>query len=334
MESLAGGLASCGLMFSLFISSQSSAQEIPPLGKGPNASYKISVPVDLVVLPVTVLDHRGHFVSGLSKEDFRVSENGQPQPIRNLLHEDIPVTVGLALDNSGSMRPKSSEVNAAALVFAESSNPLDEMFVVKFNEKVTMGLPDGVPFTSNREQLEIALVRNPPRGRTALYDATIAALEHMKFGIRGKRVLLIVSDGGDNSSQNNFSQVVESAKRSNAVIYTIGLYDVLEKDRNLAVLGRLARLTGGEAFLPETIDKAQSICQRIARDIRNQYTLEYVPSDRRHDGTYRSIQVTVSSPQYKKLTVLTRTGYYAPFDDSQSPSGQSTETPDKEGSEP
>jgi hypothetical protein len=252
----------CGLVLPLSISYHSLLQGTTPAEKAQNAPYKISIPVDLVVLPVTVLDRKGHFASDLNIEDFRVSENGQPQEIKSVLHEDVPVTAGLVLDNSGTMRPEFSKVNAAAIAFAESSNPQDEMFVVKFNENVILGLPDGVPFTSDKEVLRTALVRNPPRGKTALYDATIAALEHIQLGSRGKKVLLIVSDGGDNSSQSSFPQVLELAKRSNAVIYAIGLYDVLEKERNLAVLGRLASITGVEVFLPETVDRVLSICQR------------------------------------------------------------------------
>ncbi|HVN81636.1 MAG TPA: VWA domain-containing protein [Terriglobia bacterium] len=298
------------------------AQDDSLVRNKPEEEYKIAVPVDLVVLPVTVLDLKGHFVADLTEKNFRVYEDGKLQSIQLFLHEDLPVTVGLVLDNSGSMRPRLDEVNAAALKFAESSNPQDEMFVVKFNEKVFMGLPKEVPFTHSEEQLKAALLRNTARGRTALYDAIITALQHLAKGTLSKRVLLVVSDGGDNSSKHDFPQVLELSKESNAVIYAIGLYDSTDPESNPRVLRRLARLTGGEAFLPNDVEKVKSICQHIAKTVRDQYTLGYIPSNGDHDGAFRTVRVVVDFPRHGKLTVLTRTGYYAPGDRSSSLLGE------------
>jgi Ca-activated chloride channel homolog len=303
------------------------AQRVPLSEAQTEGQYQISVPVDLVVLPITVLNRKGRFVSGLNQDNFKVYENGQLQEIKLLVQEDIPVTVGLVLDNSGSMRPKLSEVNAAAMAFVQSSNPQDEMFVIKFNEKVVLGLQADVPFTNDEQELKEALTRNPPRGRTALYDAIAAGMEHLKQGSRNKKVLIVVSDGGDNSSLHTFSQVLQIAKRGQVIIYTIGLYDVLERERDLKALSLVAKLTGGEAFRPEGVDEVRSICLHIARSIRNQYTLEYVPSVRKHDGSYRTIRVTVQSPKYKGLIALTRTGYFAPLDNPRAAKERQSEVP-------
>lgn len=283
----------------------------PPANKLAD-EYRIPVDVNLVVLPVTVRERNGGFVSGLKRDNFRVFENGAEQEIKNVFHEDIPVTAGLVVDSSGSMRTKLPEVAAAALTFARSSNKRDEMFVVKFNEKVSMGLPDGVAFTDQEYQLDAAFSKIVANGKTALYDAISLALEHLRKGQWSKKVLIVVSDGGDNASRLSRDQVMALARHSNAIIYTIGLFDEDDPDRNPGVLNQLAKISGGEAFFPEMTREAVAICKQIAVDIRNQYTIEYIPRNQQMDGTYRAIRVAVSAPGRRRLIVRTRAGYTAP----------------------
>jgi len=266
----------------------------------------------MVVLGATAQDRKNIPVSGLNKDNFQVYEDGVLQPIKYFSHEDIPVTVGLVIDNSGSMKPKRQDVIAAALAFARSSNPQDQMFVVNFNEKVSFGLPDNIAFTDQVARLQVALSRVAADGETALYDAVAVALEHLKKGDREKKVLIVVSDGGDNASGRKLTEIMALAGQPNAIIYTIGIFDDLDPDRNPGVLKRLAKDTGGESFLPQSLAEVTPICERIARDIRNQYTIAYVPTNRKRDGTHRIIQVKASAPAYGRLSVRTRTGYFAP----------------------
>ena len=275
-------------------------------------NYAIRVNVNLVALHVTSQDHKGGFVSGLNKDDFQIYEDGALQQIKYFSHEDIAVTVGLVVDNSGSMAEKRPEVIAAALLFARSSNPQDQMFVVNFNEKVSLGLPRNTPFTDQVAMLEIALSKIAPLGQTALYDAVDVALEHLKQGNRDKKVLVVISDGGDNASKHTLAQIMTMARQSDAIIYTIGIFDEQDEDRNPRVLKKLAKDTGGEAFLPVSLKDIAPICGRIAHDIRNQYTLAYVPTNRKRDGTYRIIQVKASATGRGRLAIRTRTGYFAP----------------------
>ena len=188
----------------------------------------------MVILHATAQDHKHAFVSGLDKDDFQVYEDGVLQPIKNFSHEDIPVTVGLVIDNSGSMGPKRADVIAAGLAFARSSNPQDQMFVVNFNERVSFGLPVNTPFTDQVAQLEVALSRIRAHGETALYDAVAAALEHLKMGNRDKKVLIIISDGGDNASKHKLAEIIAMVGQPDAIIYTIGIFDEQDPDRNPA----------------------------------------------------------------------------------------------------
>ena len=205
-------------------------------------------------------------VSGLHKEDFQVYENGVLQQIEHFSHEDIPVTVGLVLDNSASMRPKRSEVIAAAMAFARSSNPQDQMFVVNFNEHVSFGLPANTPFTDQTAQLADALSKFHANGETALYDAVAAALDHLKQGNRDKKVLIVISDGGDNASKHNLGQIMAGAGQSDAIIYTIGLFDEDDPDRNPHVLKQLAKDTGGDSF-------CRSPCGTLSRFVNESHVI-------------------------------------------------------------
>ena len=300
------------LVFLLALPSVAASQAVSTSELRPVDPYKISMSVSSVVLHATVENHRGALVSGLDKDDFQVYEDGALQQIDFFSHEDIPVTVGLVLDNSGSMGPKRDEVIAAALAFAHSSNPQDEMFVVNFNEHVSFGLPADTPFTDKTAQLQAALAKFKTRGETALYDALAAAIEHLKKGNRDKKVLIVVSDGGDNASKHNLSQILAMAEKSDAIIYTIGIYTDDDPDKNPDALRKLSNATGGLAHFPATLADVVPLCERIAHDIREQYTLAYAPMNRKQDGAYRVIQVKAKAPGHGSMSVRTRAGYFAP----------------------
>jgi len=273
--------------------------------------FRVSVDVALVVLHATVTSRQGGFVSDLGEQDFEVYENGVPQRIRLFKNEDIPVTVGLVVDHSTTMGPKLVEVTAAARTFARSSNREDEMFVVNFNEKVSLGLPRTARFTNSAAELEEAITAIPTGGQTALYDAISKALEESQASSRDKKVLIVVSDGGDNVSAHSLAEVMKLAERSSAIIYTVGVFDEDDPDRNPGVLKRLAQATGGEAFFPGQLSEVVAVCGGIARDIRHQYTIGYVPSNPARDGAYHAIRVLARSNGHDRLSVRTRAGYIA-----------------------
>jgi Ca-activated chloride channel family protein len=256
-----------------------------------------------------VSDRQGGLVSDLEKKDFAVYEDGRPQSIQLFRNEDIPVTVGLLVDHSGTMGPKLAEVIAAARTFVRVSNREDEMFVVNFNETVSLGLPGTIRFTDSTTELERAIMGAPNGGQTALYDAIAKGLEESQAGIRDKKVLIVVSDGGDNVSARSLDQIMSLAEKSSAVIYTVGVFDEGDPDRNPGVLKRLAKATGGQAFLPGHVSEVVAICERIARDIRHQYTIGYVPTNPARDGAYRAIRVVAQAKGHDRLSVRTRTGY-------------------------
>ena len=270
--------------------------------------FRASVQVDLVVLQATVHDRKGHSAGGLSKEDFAVYEDEALQSIRLFRHEDTPVTVGLVVDHSGSMREKLQAVAAAARTFAAASNPEDQMFVVNFNEKVYLGLPAAMPFSNSAGRLGTAIGNAPAEGMTALYDAIVRGLEVLRNGERDKKALVVISDGGDNASQSNLDRVLSVAAQSNAAIYTIGVFDPEAPDRNPKVLRRLAQETGGEAFFASNLHETVDICQRLARDLREQYTLGYT-SPNAKPGVRHTIRVVARPREPGKLTIRTRTSY-------------------------
>jgi VWFA-related protein len=301
------------MVFLFILPGVASSQQAPTPEFHPPDPYKISVNVSSVVLHATVQNHNGSPVSGLGKDDFQVYEDGVLQPIEYFSHDDIPVTVGLVLDNSGSMQPNRDEVIAAGMAFARSSNPQDQMFVVNFNEYVSLGLPAGTPFTDQTAQLQVALARFDANGETALYDALALALRHLKLGNRDKKVLIVVSDGGDNASKYKLDEILTLAAQSDAIIYTVDIHVEEDLDRNPKALRRLATATGGENFVVESLPEVVPICERIAHDIREQYTLAYSPANRKQDGGYRAIRVKAKAQGHGSLSVLTRAGYYAPF---------------------
>jgi Ca-activated chloride channel family protein len=299
------------ILLLIFLAGYAGHQAPPARPDDHSGSYRIAVDVALVVLHATVSDWRGGLVSNLGEQDFEVYEDGVRQPIRLFRNEDIPVTVGLVVDHSTTMRRKIAEVAAATRTFVRSSNPEDEMFVVNFNENVSLGLPGAIRFTASTVKLENAITAATSGGQTALYDAIAKGLEELQAGSRDKKVLIVVSDGGDNASARSLAQVMHLAQKSSAIIYTVGVFDKEDPDRNPGVLKRLAQATGGEAFLPGQLSEVVVICERIARDIRHQYTIGYVPSDPTRDGAYRAIRVLARAKGHDDLSVRTRTGYIA-----------------------
>ena len=263
---------------------------------------------EAVLVHVTVRDGKSRLVPHLPQDAFSIFENGQPQALTYFDDEDRPVTVGLVVDSSGSMQRKRDDVIAAGLAFARSSHPQDEMFTVNFNEQVWKGLPPSLPFTTDFEELRRALLRSGARGETALFDAIETALTQLDGGHEEKKVLIVVSDGGDNASKSTFEDVLNMALRMDAIIYAVGVYDDYASDAKPDLLKKLASSTGGAAFFPHNPSDATEILERIAAEIRSGYTLGYVPPA--GDG-YRAIRVDVHPPDHRKLNVRARSGYVA-----------------------
>jgi Ca-activated chloride channel homolog len=289
----------------------------PPPGQPSSAEKQgstIKVQVNLVVLHTTVLDDRGRFADGLKQENFRILEDKVEQKLSVFKREDVPVSMGLVIDNSGSMRDKRPRVNEAAITLVESSNPQDEAFVVNFNDDFYLDLDKD--FTNSVPELKEALERIDSRGSTALYDAIIGSLDHLKKASKDKRVLLIITDGEDNTSRNSLEKTVREIQKTDTVVYTIGLLSQESKKsakRAKKALKDIAEASGGLSYFPENVEDVHNICQQVAHDIRNQYTLAYYPSNSRRDGTFRAVSVEVIPPRgHGKLVARTRNGYYAP----------------------
>ncbi len=278
---------------------------------GQEQTYTYSVKVGLVVLPVSVFDRSGDSVPGLEEQDFKVYENGIPQQIVLFDHRDVPVALGLVIDNSTSMAPKLSEVVLSALQLARNSNPDDQIFVIHFNERVGFGLGPGEPFARSLGDLMNAVAEARAEGKTALYDAIVAGLDHLGKSPLKKKVLVVISDGGDNASSETLRETVRKAQASQALIYTIGIFDPDDRDRNPKVLKEVAKETGGAFFSPKVLTQLPDITGRIARDIRAQYTIGYVSANPRNDGTYRAVRVWVAANKRHGLTARTRAGYLA-----------------------
>lgn len=291
------------------VTTSSGVQENPRL-RAPD----ITVHSDLVVLHAVVSDDRSRFVRGLTRDQFAVYEDDVRQTIEFFAAEDQPATVGLVIDNSGSMHPKRGDVIAAGHAFVRASHPGNELFLLHFNERVWSGLPEAVPFTANPGLLFETLSRTGARGQTALYDAMSQALDHVARGTNHHRVLVVISDGRDNASTTQLAPLLGRARQSDAVVYTIGLFDRDSRDRNPKVLREIAATTGGMAYFPKNSANAVSTLEQIARDIRSTYTIGFAPTNATRDGQHRSIRVTARGPGGTELTVRTRAGYLAPLD--------------------
>jgi Ca-activated chloride channel family protein len=264
--------------------------------------------VEEVILHATVVDERMRLITTLDHNAFSVSENGSPQSITSFRREDVPVAMGIVIDNSGSMREKREKVNKAALNLVRASNPDDQVFVVNFNDEYYLDQD----FTSNIKKLSDALEKVESRGGTALYDALVASADYMKKNAKlQKKVLFVVTDGEDNASTDTLEQAIHQLQQENGpTVYAIGLLGEERARRARRALETVAERTGGIAFLPKTLDEVDEISRTVAHDIRNQYTIGYKPKTPKSAGGYRAIHVDAHAKGYKKLTVRTRTGYY------------------------
>jgi VWFA-related protein len=266
--------------------------------------------VDEVLLHATVIDDNKHIVTNLDKTAFTVLEDGKPQTIISFHHEDIPVAMGIVIDNSGSMREKRNKVNQAALNLVRSSNPQDEVFVVNFNDEYYLDQD----FTNDLLKLKDALEKIDAKGGTALYEAVVASGEHLKRNARlEKKVLFVVTDGEDNASRESLEQAVKQLQEENGPqVYAIGILgDEEHPKRARKALEIIAQRTGGIAFFPKTLDEVDEISRTVAHDIRNQYTIGYKPTNPRGAGGFRSVRVDAKAKGHGKMTVRTKSGYYA-----------------------
>jgi len=263
-----------------------------------------------VLLHATVQDDKNHLVTNLDRGAFTVFEDGKQQSIVSFHHEDIPVAMGIVIDNSGSMREKRNKVNQAALNLVRSSNPRDEVFVVNFNDEYYLDQD----FTNDLLKLKEALEKIDARGGTALFDAAVASAEHLKrFARLDKKVLFVVTDGEDNASNENLEEAVKHLQEENGPsVYAIGILgDEEHPKRARRALEVIAQKTGGMAFFPKTLDEVDEISRTVARDIRNQYTIGYKPTNPRGAGGFRVVRVEAKAKGHGKMTVRTKSGYYA-----------------------
>ncbi len=268
-----------------------------------------------MVCPTTVVDKAGKLVTTLKQENFTITENDVKQEILTFKREDVPVSMGLIIDNSGSMRSKRASVEAAALALVKDSNPQDEVFIVNFNDDAYIDNPPGKDFLTDIADMQAALTRIDSRGGTAMRDAIDKSIEWLKKAHKDKKVLVVVTDGVDNASTVNLEDLVRDARQSGVLIYSVGLLADEEKRSAASAkrqLNALAEATGGLTFYPKDLPEVDPIAHEVARDIRNQYTIVYKSSNEALDGTFRKIKVTVKAPG--NPTPRTRTGYYATSD--------------------
>ena len=299
----------------LFAGSVASPQTArPPTAPAPDDPVTFRSDTRLVVLPISVSDKNGKLITDLKQSSFKVFENGVEQPIKIFKREDVPVSLGIIIDNSGSMREKRQKVETAALDMVKASNPQDEVFIVNFNDEAWLD----VPLTSDIKAMQEGVARIDSRGGTAMRDAISMSIDYLKKeGKRQKKVLLVITDGNDNASTMNLEKLVSRAQQNEILLFSIGLLN--EEERREAriakrALDTLARESGGLAFYPKSPADVDQITLQVAHEIRNQYTLAYSPTVQEMDGSFRQIKVTVNGPGHPQ--VRTRTGYYATPDES------------------
>ena len=275
-----------------------------------DAPFKLSVNVDLTEVHVNVTDEKDRPVGNLKKENFRVFEDRKEQQIMVFKHEDAPISLGLVIDNSRSIEPRKQRLDTAALSFVRKSNPEDETFIVHFDDAARIDRD----FTDSIPALEEALAGVKPFGQTAIFDALILALEHMENAKHLKKAILLITDGVDNSSKHTMSEAIEATKRSRVAVYTVGLISMSGGQKAEDALIHIAEASGGHAYFPNDVDEARMYMERVARDLREQYTLGYIPTNK--NGGWRSVRVDVlpppGLPATTKLTANYRHGYYGP----------------------
>jgi VWFA-related protein len=310
MRPLSSAAALFWLAFSCLVWAQT-AEAQPPSSEEPT----FSVGTRLVVLPVSVANKDGKLITDLQQKSFKVFENGIEQPIKIFRREDVPISLGIIIDNSGSMREKRQRVETASLDLVRASNPQDEVFIVNFNDDPFLD----VPLTSDIKKMEEGIARIDSRGGTAMREAIDSSMTYLKKeGHRQKKVLLVITDGNDNASTISLEKLVSRAQQNEVLVYAIGLLN--EEERREARLAKRAldsitRDSGGLAFYPKSAAEVDALALQVAHEIRNQYTIAYSPTVQQMDGSFRQIKVTVNGPGHP--LVRTRTGYYATPDASQ-----------------
>jgi Ca-activated chloride channel homolog len=286
---------------------------IQPQGETPSSDdsglFTFRKEVEEVILHVTVVDKDRRMITSLGRDNFQVFENNQPQRITSFRHEDIPVALGIVVDNSGSMREKRERVAKAALNLVRASNPGDQVFIVNFNDEYFLDQD----FTNSIPKLKEALDKLEAKGGTALYDAIVAASDYLKKNATlQKKVLVVVTDGEDDASRQTLEQAVSRLQEENGpTVYGIAILGEEKQRRARRVMETIAERTGGIAFLPKGVDQVDEISSTVARDIRNQYTIGYKPTTPKSVGGYRTIHVEAKAKGFNKLTARTRSGYYA-----------------------
>jgi Ca-activated chloride channel family protein len=292
---------------------QPAPQSVPPQK---NISKGIQLDVNLALVNVTVTDPLNRLVTGLDKDNFRVFEDGTEQEVVNLSSEDVPISIGLIFDMSGSMSDKVEKARQAAVEFMRTANPLDQFFLVSFNDRAE--LTSG--FTTSVEDLQNRMIFTASRGRTALLDAVYLGLSQMRGAHNSKRALLIISDGGDNHSRYNENDVRNFLKEADCQLYAIGIYDPIsirsrtsEELNGPSLLSEMTEMTGGRVFPVANLGDLPDIAAKIGMELRNQYVLAYKPSNSQKNGTWRKIKVKLHPPKgLPPLNVYARTGYYSP----------------------
>jgi Ca-activated chloride channel homolog len=288
----------------------SSANSAQSADDADNGVFVFRKQVEEVLLHATVIDDKQRIVTSLAKDNFNVYEDGRPQTITSFRHEDIPVALGIVVDNSGSMREKRQKVNAAALNLVRASNPNDEVFIVNFNDEYYLDQD----FTANINKLKEGLEKIEARGGTALYDAVVASAEHLKKDAKlEKKVIFVVTDGEDNESGETLEQAVRRLQGDGGpTVYSIGVLEKEEHPKHAKrALQIMSERTGGIAFFPQTLDEVDAISRTVAHDIRTQYTIGYKPTTPKNQGGYRQVKVEARAHGYGKLSVRTKSGYYA-----------------------
>ena len=276
----------------------------------------VHIDVDLALVNVTVTDPYNRLVTGLEPDNFRVFENNVEQEIQYFSSEDVPISIGVIFDLSGSMANKVAKAKEAALQFFKTANPQDEFFLVSFNDHAEVTST----FTSSVEDLQSRILSASPKGRTALLDGVYLGLSEMRTARNAKRALLIISDGGDNNSRYSERDIKRLAREANTQLYSIGIFDPFEyRSRTMeelngpSLLSEVTELTGGRAFIVENVNELPDIATKIGSELRNQYILGYRPSNKSHDARWRKIKVKMRAPRgLPPLSIYAKTGYYAP----------------------
>lgn len=276
----------------------------------------LKMDVDLALVNVTVTDPYNRLVTGLEMENFRVFEDNSEQEVVTFSAEDVPISIGVIFDFSGSMANKVGKAREAAMQFFKTANPQDEFFLVSFNERAELTSA----FTNSVEDLQSSLMLTSAKGRTALLDAIYLGLSQMRGAHNGKRALLILSDGGDNHSRYNESDIKRLVKEADTQLYAVGIFDQLgyrnrtpEELNGPSLLSEITEMTGGRVFSVEKLEELPDIASKIGMELRNQYVLGYRPSNKAHDARWRKIKIKLRAPRgLPPLNVFAKTGYYAP----------------------